>query len=546
MSYVFISYSREDSAFANLLVDMLQMQGFGVWIDRSNIEAGAEWQQNIENAIRNCTIFLVIMTSSSMDRQWVDKEIEWAKHYKRKILPVSIKGIVFDRLSNYQALNSDEASFNKKLIDFLVERGVQRTPQPQIVTVNTSLQSIATVAAVSTVIVMFLIVVVALSRSMDTPNSPGRTVPGSQPTTANLVLPTSIATVPTSTTEIILQASFQPIGQSAVQNSDIETSTEAPYSADVSITPRPSLLPRVTSTSLPLIAFNPTVAPARQPTSAVLSAPMQVLLPTPGNTSPAVAPTVGSLPTSMPVATLQPTKTPTTRPPPTVTPSPTLTKTPTPTATLSTGLTIQTISSFTAPGGNSNGITCDGSRLWVSDNSASIFSMNLTGGSLRVYTSPEATPEGLIWNGQMFFITTTSRSRVYSFQATQVEIITLSWFESPGSTVGGGNDDMAWDGTHIWYSEGFGIYKLDITGNVVDSFAVPKTIAGIAWDGANLWIAENGFPGAKLNKLDAQGQIIASYQTSVYWIDGLDWCNGSFWAVGTDQITMPSQVYQLR
>jgi len=88
VSKVFISYSRQDSDFADKLTKSLEEKGVGVWVDRSEIKGGSDWRRDISDAIRNCRAFLLILSSRSTVSENVDDELYLAKEKNRPIFPV--------------------------------------------------------------------------------------------------------------------------------------------------------------------------------------------------------------------------------------------------------------------------------------------------------------------------------------------------------------------------------------------------------------------------------------------------------------------------
>jgi DNA-binding beta-propeller fold protein YncE len=86
---VFISYSRiEASETAKILHNYLSEYGHHeVFIDTSNIRGGDEWRNTIQNAISNCDIFVIIVTRSALERQYIKEEVELAKKLKKTIIP---------------------------------------------------------------------------------------------------------------------------------------------------------------------------------------------------------------------------------------------------------------------------------------------------------------------------------------------------------------------------------------------------------------------------------------------------------------------------
>jgi len=60
MDYTFISYSRQDHTFVDKLVADLQQAGIRVWRDTEQIQAGAQWQREIEDALENAVALLYV------------------------------------------------------------------------------------------------------------------------------------------------------------------------------------------------------------------------------------------------------------------------------------------------------------------------------------------------------------------------------------------------------------------------------------------------------------------------------------------------------
>ena len=75
---LFISHANpEDNAFARWLGAKLAAMGYEVWADVMRLHGGADWSRELEQALRNRAIkLLVACTPFSMDRQGVRNEIE--------------------------------------------------------------------------------------------------------------------------------------------------------------------------------------------------------------------------------------------------------------------------------------------------------------------------------------------------------------------------------------------------------------------------------------------------------------------------------------
>lgn len=88
MSKVFISYSRQDSDFADQLTRSLEEKGVPVWVDRSEIKGGSDWRKDISDAIRDCRAFLLVLSSRSTVSSNVDDELCLATEKERPIFPI--------------------------------------------------------------------------------------------------------------------------------------------------------------------------------------------------------------------------------------------------------------------------------------------------------------------------------------------------------------------------------------------------------------------------------------------------------------------------
>ncbi len=120
--HLFISYSRRDSDYAQSLTDYLQNSGFNVWID-SQIEYGDAWFRDIEQAIKSCAAFVLVMTPDSYESEWVQKEILLAKRFKKPIFPLLLKGEEFGIVIDIQFADVRDAQM--PTVDF--HRRLRRT-----------------------------------------------------------------------------------------------------------------------------------------------------------------------------------------------------------------------------------------------------------------------------------------------------------------------------------------------------------------------------------------------------------------------------------
>ncbi|NDJ51701.1 MAG: toll/interleukin-1 receptor domain-containing protein [Chloroflexi bacterium] len=102
MTSIFISYARKNQRFALFLQELLETNGYRVWIDVANIPGGQEWAREIETAIQEAHAVAVIVTPEAAQSEWVNREIELAIAHEKRIVPIMLEGELPGNLSKYQ------------------------------------------------------------------------------------------------------------------------------------------------------------------------------------------------------------------------------------------------------------------------------------------------------------------------------------------------------------------------------------------------------------------------------------------------------------
>lgn len=90
-STVFVSYSSKDLEIVNYIVSKLQNMNIAYWKAPEMIPAGSSYAKEIPKAIQNCQIVLLILSDSSQESIWVEKEIDSAICNRKVIIPFQIK-----------------------------------------------------------------------------------------------------------------------------------------------------------------------------------------------------------------------------------------------------------------------------------------------------------------------------------------------------------------------------------------------------------------------------------------------------------------------
>lgn len=72
---IFVSYSHDDSDFADRLVAQLVRHRVQVWIDKWELRVGDSLTQRIQSALTDASALLVLLSPSSVKSSWVEREI---------------------------------------------------------------------------------------------------------------------------------------------------------------------------------------------------------------------------------------------------------------------------------------------------------------------------------------------------------------------------------------------------------------------------------------------------------------------------------------
>ena len=117
---VFISYSTDDKTIANAVVEKLEKTGIPCWIAPRDVIPGVEYAEAIIEAINNCKVFLLILSSASNSSSMVTREVDRAVSKGVKILPFRIDNAVLTKamefyLSNRHWMDASTSPFEKHL-----------------------------------------------------------------------------------------------------------------------------------------------------------------------------------------------------------------------------------------------------------------------------------------------------------------------------------------------------------------------------------------------------------------------------------------------
>jgi hypothetical protein len=121
MTQIFISYAHADAlSFADWLYTRLTKAGFEVWLDRSKLDGGRDWEESIEEVITDCSHLLAILTPGSVESPVCRAEIGYALHLEKNVIPLMLRDVIPPlRLINSQWLFFTDETRHDESLDLL-------------------------------------------------------------------------------------------------------------------------------------------------------------------------------------------------------------------------------------------------------------------------------------------------------------------------------------------------------------------------------------------------------------------------------------------
>jgi TolB-like protein/Flp pilus assembly protein TadD len=105
---VFLSYASQDTGVARRMCDALRVAGIEVWFDQSELRGGDSWDQKIRQQIRDCALFVPIISAHTQARPEGYFRLEWKLAVDRSHLMAAEKAflvpVVVDATTEPEAL----------------------------------------------------------------------------------------------------------------------------------------------------------------------------------------------------------------------------------------------------------------------------------------------------------------------------------------------------------------------------------------------------------------------------------------------------------
>lgn len=96
---LFISYSHMNEGLINQLASYLEQEEIPPWVD-NQLKLGDSWDNIIVKRIKECSVFLLCMSSESDKSEYVHKELKLAQEFKKTIIPILLDEILFNEVKD--------------------------------------------------------------------------------------------------------------------------------------------------------------------------------------------------------------------------------------------------------------------------------------------------------------------------------------------------------------------------------------------------------------------------------------------------------------
>lgn len=91
IGYVFISYSQKNKSDAEAIRNIVEKNDVNCWMDQYDIPVGSKYAHVINDAIEECSCFVLLLTEEAQESEFVEKELERAVTYRKPIIPLVLK-----------------------------------------------------------------------------------------------------------------------------------------------------------------------------------------------------------------------------------------------------------------------------------------------------------------------------------------------------------------------------------------------------------------------------------------------------------------------
>ncbi|HXX17945.1 MAG TPA: toll/interleukin-1 receptor domain-containing protein [Candidatus Acidoferrum sp.] len=108
--HIFLSYSHKSRKLAGQLKAGLEHFDFTVFLAHEDIKPSAHWRTEIRKNLRDCDVFIPLLTRGFSESDWTDQETGIALALKKKIIPIKVHQNPHGFIEAVQALKWNKES----------------------------------------------------------------------------------------------------------------------------------------------------------------------------------------------------------------------------------------------------------------------------------------------------------------------------------------------------------------------------------------------------------------------------------------------------
>lgn len=113
---IFLSHSINDKQIAGKIKKKLDHFGVDIFLAHEDIEGGTDWKPKLYSEIKNCEIFIVLLSKNYHEANFTDQELGMALAYEKPVIPISIDGTMpYGFMEKYQCMKCDPEITNENI-----------------------------------------------------------------------------------------------------------------------------------------------------------------------------------------------------------------------------------------------------------------------------------------------------------------------------------------------------------------------------------------------------------------------------------------------
>ena len=97
MSKIFISYASKDREAADFIAQQLGARGADIFIDYQRLIGGEDFVERLATEIESSDAIVFLLSEHSASSKWVRKEIQYADHNEKLVVPVALDEVEVPR-----------------------------------------------------------------------------------------------------------------------------------------------------------------------------------------------------------------------------------------------------------------------------------------------------------------------------------------------------------------------------------------------------------------------------------------------------------------